>query len=181
MKSNTKLWSVTGLGAALALGTLLLQGSGGIARAQSEPRALARQGEDAHSALEGTWRVTVMLNRCDTGAPIGGPFHSLLTFAPGGTMTGTTSNPAFQPGQRSPDYGVWKRTGWDTYSALSEALVTFSGGPFVAGSQILTHQITITDGGTGFTDAAGVQFFDTAGAPQTPPPACAVATGQRLQ
>jgi hypothetical protein len=43
-------------------------------------------------------------------------------------MGGTTSNPTFDPGQRSPELGTWTQTGRSTYSAFDEALIIFSGG-----------------------------------------------------
>jgi hypothetical protein len=164
MKLRTMLWDAS-LSMALALGGMLLGGSGSLARAQEPAASVAQAEEQASSTLVGTWRVTVTLQNCATGAPLGNPFHSLLSFAAGGTMGGATSNAAFQPGQRSSDFGVWNRTGKTTYSGISEALVVFSGGFFVAGSQTLTHQITLTNGGNGFTAAPG----------------CAAAVGQRLQ
>ena len=59
--------------------------------------------------LEGTWWVQVTaLTDCVSHVPLMS-FTALLTFAKGGTMTGTTTNPAFAIGQRSPDHGVWFR------------------------------------------------------------------------
>jgi hypothetical protein len=43
---------------------------------------------------------------CESGAPLL-TFPALLSFARGGTLTGTTASRAFQPGQRSSDHGVW--------------------------------------------------------------------------
>lgn len=171
MKSRTKRigarpWAI------LALTCALLLGSVRNAKAESE---------DSPMGLGGTWRVTVTLKNCQTGAPLGNPFHSLLIFAHGGTMSGATSNPAFLAGQRSGDAGVWSRTKGRKYSAVSEAFVLFSGGPFSAGVQTITHDITLMDGGNGFADAALVQFHDVNGTPVAPPPSCGAAVGQRLQ
>lgn len=181
MKTGIKL-RVAFVGAALVLGGVFLVVSGTVAQAQAAP-ALSAEGEgwNMRSALEGTWRVTVTLTSCQTGAQLIPPFHSLLTFATGGTMTGATSNPAFLPGQRSADHGVWMRTGNSTYSSYGEALIAFTGGRFVAGSQTLTHAIIMADGGNAFTDDAKIQFYDVSGTPLLPISACATATAQRLQ
>ena len=40
-------------------------------------------------------------------------------------MTGTTANPAFAAGQRTPDHGVWKQQSGHLYRASSVALIAF--------------------------------------------------------
>lgn len=85
---------------------------------------LAADSDSSENRLEGTWRVEVTTEDCATGAP-GLSFRALLSFAKGGTMSGTTASPVFQPGQRTSDYGVWRRTGADTYGAVSEAFILF--------------------------------------------------------
>ena len=143
--------------------------------------AAAQEDRGSGFGLKGTWRVTVTQVNCQTGAAAGNPFQSLLTFAAGGTMSGTTTNSAFLAGQRTGDFGVWSRTGWHSFAATSEALITFAGGPFSAGAQTLTHKITLTDDGNGFTDIANIQFYDTNAAPLLPVPGCATAVGKRMQ
>ncbi len=135
------------------------------------------------STIEGTWRVTITQKVCETGAPIGLPFQSLLTFASGGTLSGTTANSAFLPGQRSTDFGIWSGEGRN-YKALSEAFIIFTGGPFTQGSQTISHVINLTDDGNGFTDVASVEFSDGNGKPVAPTATghgCATAVGQRVR
>ena len=93
MTSTTKRLATT-LGAALTLASAFFISSGRSARAQSEQSA---------KGLEGTWRVTITQRQfCPAGPPLGNsPVQSLLVFARGGTLSGTTANPAFLPGQRS--------------------------------------------------------------------------------
>lgn len=169
----------------LTLAGMLFSGLGETAAAQQKeqsPDALAAAGTGSDSpGIEGTWRVTVTQKVCATGAQIGLPFHALLTFARGGTMTGTTTNPEFQPGQRTGDYGVWSQTNGHAYSAIDEAFVIFSAGPLTQGSQVISHSISLTNGGHGFNDAASIQFYDANGNPLLPAPGCATAVGQRLQ
>lgn len=141
------------------------------------------QSEQSKKGLQGTWRVQVTLQNCDTHVPLGPPFSSLLSFARGGTVTGTTSNPGFQAGQRTSDFGVWKYNGHHTYSAASEAYILFTSAPnppapgFQRGRQRISQLISVD--GDHFNSAATVDFFDVNGA--TVLSACAVASGQRFE
>jgi hypothetical protein len=178
------LFSGTRVGV-LALAGVLFLGLGQVAFAQQKEQApdalaAARQRSD-NPGIEGTWRVTVTQRVCATGVPIGLPFHSLLTFARGGTMTGTTANSAFLPGQRSGDYGVWIPATGHSYSATEQAFIIFSGGSFTQGWQTISHSISPTNGGNGFNDVASIQFYDVNGNALLPTPGCATAVGQRLQ
>ena len=85
----------------------------------SAVRSSAEDSRDSSSqTLQGTWWVHVTtFTDCVSRTPLIS-FSALLTFARGGTMTGTTTNPGFAIGQRSPDHGVWarKRAGLSTGS-----------------------------------------------------------------
>jgi hypothetical protein len=109
--------------------------------------------------LEGAWWVTVTLENCTTGVPYGLPFSSMLTFARGGTVTETTSNPGFQHGQRSVGLGTWSQGSDGTYTASDVAFILFSGGPFVQGTQKLVHSITLSSDGSSWTDSATIEFL----------------------
>lgn len=150
------------------------------------PAAAGAQAGPAQRTLEGTWLVSVTtLADCQSRTPLG-TFTALLTFAHDGTMTGTTTNPAFAIGQRSTDHGVWSRTNdAHTYQASSLALLHFTTSPnlpvtpgFQAGGQRLDQTITVTDEYR-FTSDATVQFFDTAGRKYRD--GCAVAAGRRFE
>jgi len=65
------------------------------------------QSDESVAPLTGTWRVKVTQYNCATGMTLLW-FWSVLSFQPGGTESETTSNPALQPGQRTPGYGFWK-------------------------------------------------------------------------
>ena len=135
--------------------------------------------------LRGTWVVQVrLLTSCpaDRSFP---PFWSLLTFASGGTLSGTTMNQAFAPGQRSPDHGTWVRTRGRDYKASSLAFINFETPPsppvspgFQSGVQRIDQAITLTDEDT-FNSAAKVTFFDANAQPYRE--GCAVATGYRYE
>jgi hypothetical protein len=177
MKSMTKRFTQS-LGSVLVFWGALLPGSARTDGAQLEQQFLASHAADKIE-IEGTWLVTVTQNVCETGAPIGPPFQALLTFARGGTLSGTTASTAFQPGQRSGDFGVWTQTGEHNYNALDEAFILFGAGAFTQGRQTIKHSISFTRGG--FTDAASVQFYDLNGLPLLKTPGCATAVGQRVQ
>jgi hypothetical protein len=113
-------------------------------------------------------------------------FTALLTSARGGTMTGTTANPAFAIGQRSPDHGVWFRSrAAHGYRSSSVALLLFGTSPnfpatprFQAGSQRLSQAIDVTDPDH-FTSEAVSEFFDGGGNKYRE--GCATAVGQRFE
>ncbi len=136
---------------------------------------------DNKRGLEGAWRVQVTLYNCATGAA-GATFGSLLSFAPGGTLSEATSSPVFQPGQRGPGLGIWSRAGAHTYRAVSDAFILFTTAPnppapgFQRGTQRITQEIEVN--GDQFTAVASIQFFNEAG--QVVATGCARASGQRF-
>jgi hypothetical protein len=131
-----------------------------------------------HHSLEGAWWVTVTQYNCATGAKRP-PFSSMLLFSRGGTLTETTSNPGFLPGQRSIGIGTWAREEHGTYSASDVAYIQFTGNGFTQGTQKLTHSITLDRDADSFTDEATVQFNDATGALILS--GCASASATRLQ
>jgi hypothetical protein len=126
--------------------------------------------------LAGTWQVQITLKDCTTAAPLGQPFQSLLTFAHGGSMTETTSNPGFFPAVRSPGHGNWSSTGDRLCAASSIAYITLNG--VLAKTQTITQpRIQMTGDNTFQTPSATVKFYSPDGGLLTS--ACAVATGKR--
>jgi len=161
---------IAGASAALALAGVLIFCAGPLANAQSE--------QSGGSGLQGTWMVTVTLHNCATGAQVGAPFQSLLTFARGGTMTETTSNPMFFPAVRGPGHGVWSSSGDGAYTATSLAFITVNG--VLTMTQKITQQITLEENDNQFTTSgAQVQFFAPAGSLLRT--GCASAVGQRFR
>ena len=135
--------------------------------------------------LTGTWRVTVQTYLCASGVHTGAPFQSLLTFGADGTMVESTENPGFEPGQRTSGHGLWYRTGWGTYRAVSEAFITFSTParppvpPFTLGVQRIEQNIDFSGGAT-FKAEATVAFTDLSGTVVVPMGVCATATATRI-
>ena len=169
-KPNSKK-TAFGIVASLALLCVPVMGAGDSLRGQSDRAETAR-------TLEGTWWVTVTLYDCITHQERP-PFVSLLAFAKGGTMSETTANAAFQPGQRTSGYGTWEHAPGGTYNSTDVAFILFTAGPFAQGTQRINHSITVSPGGDGFNDEATVQFFDTNG--NLIASGCARAVGTRLQ
>jgi len=108
-------------------------------------------------------------------------------FSKGGTLTETTSNPAFEKGQRSTGLGVWWLNDDGTYGATDVAYILFtssnySAGPppvgFAAGTQAINHNIVLNRLATRWTDRATVQFYDADRNPLNR--ACATASAVRL-
>lgn len=154
------------------------------------PATLRAQSTSSWS-LTGTWLVQVTLYPFGTldesGAcvPSGIPssmFSSFISFAEGGTLTATTSNPTFGPGQRSPDHGFWKAMGpANTYQAVDEAYILYNSTTppyFVQGTQKISQTITQT-GPNKWNSVALVKFFKQDGtlAPQY---GCATASATRM-
>ena len=138
---------------------------------------------DHRGEIVGTWSVTVQLNNC-SGAPLGPPFQSLLTFEEGRTMIEDTTNPSFAPGQRGTGHGVWRYEGHGTYSAKSVAFINYTTTPppppgFTSGTQIILQTIDFNNDPDQWTSDAQVEFADASGTVYRH--ACASASGQRLE
>jgi hypothetical protein len=127
-------------------------------------------------SLVGTWQVQITLKDCTTSAPHGQPFQSLLTFAQGGTVTETTSNPGFFPAMRGPGHGNWSSTADRLYTASTVAYITLNG--VLAKTQTITQPtIQMTGDNTFETPSAAVKFYGPDGSLLAS--ACAVASGKR--
>jgi hypothetical protein len=169
-----------GLGILALAGSLtIVLGSDKMASAQSPDK------DDAFGELGGTWNVKVTLTNCQTGAPMGNPFSSYLSFAGNGTMAENTSNPGFAIGQRGPGLGVWSHVGRQAYQAKSVAFILFTTPPvppmnpgFTMGTQTISQDIKL-DGRDEFTSDATIEFADASG--NVYRNGCAVATATRFQ
>lgn len=141
-----------GVAAVIAVAGALMSGSVGLAHSDRSGRK---------NSIEGTWMVRVTLRDCSTNAALGS-FNSLVSFNDGGTISETTSSPAFAIGQRSPGQGNWEFEGHRSYSQRMIALINFDtaanlpGTPgfnpalpitpgFFAGSSIVTHTVELAD------------------------------------
>ena len=62
-------------------------------------------------AIEGVWAMSLTLRDCATGAPLGPPFRSLLTFHTGGTLSESAGTTRVRPRSALPGHGLWSRSG----------------------------------------------------------------------
>lgn len=147
---NLKWFAPAGL-AALVLTASLFVGPKTTVSAQSEQGASGK-------GLEGTWRVEVTLRDCDTGAALGDPIRSLLSFARGGTMIETTTR--FSPAVRGPGYGIWQQVGSSTFTSTFEAF-RYSPAGVWTNTQRITQTIEVGDDPNVWTANAHNEVFDT--------------------
>jgi hypothetical protein len=146
----------------------------GSANAQSEEAGTKK-------SLQGTWFVRVTLRNCATNASLGS-FDSLVTFHRGGTLSESTSSPAFAVGQRSPGHGNWVFEENHRFTQRMVALINFDTMPnlpgtpgynpslpispgFYAGWSTVTHTVEVVDedhaissGTNQFYKADGTQY-----------------------
>jgi len=159
--------------AVTALAVTLTLTSSGAAFAQS-------------SGLVGTWLTQVTLRNCQTNAPLGPPFYSLVTFHSDGTLSENPGGTTFAPGQRTAGHGSWTRQGPNTYSQNIAALLLFDTpagypvppGGFLAGGNTITHTVTLLDADH-FTSAGTNALYTNAAVQYRT--GCSTASGQRFQ
>jgi hypothetical protein len=134
--------------------------------------------------IEGLWLVQVQLRNCQTQAPLGAPFNSLVSFIAGGSTVEATEAPAFAPGQRPPAHGRWARLGPRTFSQQMLSLIAFDTPPnpplspgFLRGGAVVSHTVEMSSS-TSFTSSGTNAFYDTSA--QLYRSGCSTATGQRF-
>jgi len=120
---------------AWAVAAMFIAASGYSAAAQSTNSDARR--------IEGTWNVTVTPNDCN-GHQIAPSFPALLTFAHGGTLTGSGMPSFILPRQTSPAYGIWSSTGGHTFTSSSLGFITLNGA-VVATQKLILKTIVIGD------------------------------------
>ena len=174
--TSTRLITSLVLFAAVAMtSAMILPGSSashGVVMAQEDNKDVRSQSHGINP--EGTWRVHVTQRNCQTGAEVR-TFPALLTFAQGGTLTGSTT--AFPPSLRGSDHGVWNHGG-RRYAATSEAFIFGPAGAWVS-TQRITQAIQLDHDADSFTSDATVEFFDTAG--NLTSNGCATAIATRME
>ena len=134
--------------------------------------------------LEGVWAVQVTRTDCATGAPLGPPFLSLVTFVRGGTIVESSGGTSFAPGQRSSGHGTWSHEGGNTYTQQMIGLIRFTTLPgpgtpgFEAGWQTVRHTVTRVDRNHIVSSGANA-FYDSNG--QLYRSGCSTAEGERFE
>jgi hypothetical protein len=138
--------------------------------------AFGQISEKPEPTIEGTWRTTLTIRNCQTGAPIR-TFQGLQTFNKGGTLTETGTIPA--PSLRSPGHGVWKREqGWQEYS-FAFVYDLFNADGTLAGSRTVRGAVALGASGNEFTVVSTSETFDANG--QLSATGCSTATATRFE
>jgi hypothetical protein len=135
--------------------------------------------------IQGVWLVQVTLRNCASGAPLGPAFPSVVSFHEGGTVSETTTAPAFAIGQRTSGQGTWDTLGHDTYTQKMIALIAFDTPPnlpvspgFFAGSAVVTQTVELVD--RDHISSTGTNaFYRTDGTVYRT--GCSTATGTRFE
>ena len=183
--TTSKALAVGRVAAVATLAGVLLTAAGGRTAIASESR----------EGLAGAWAVEVTLRDCVTSAPLGPPFHSLVSFHDGGTLSESAGSLAFAAGQRSPGHGAWTRKGRHTFLQRMIALILFDtpanlpGTPgfnpalpvspgFFAGWQTVTHTLRLIDGDHA-TSAGTNEFYKSDGTLYRT--GCSTATATRFE
>ena len=115
--------------------------------------------------LEGVWVVTSMPRDCTTGATLGPPVRSLLTFHQGGTVSESAALLLLAPGQRpGGGHGLWTHSGGQNYVERILSLIAFDSTndpPTVRAGWTLSEQTITLANANNFTSAGRVAFYDT--------------------
>jgi hypothetical protein len=181
---ESKSWKPSGALLAVLVAVTAMIGSAGARPVVAGDDWSHSDGEE--KGLQGVWRVTVTPYDCATGTPIT-TFESMLTFARGGTLAGTTSGLLYLPGQRTLDQGVWSHKEGNRYRAVSEAYILFDSpagapAPLHRSSQRLTQNIRFDeDRPDTFTSRAAIQYIGLGGGRPVLATGCANAVGRRFE
>jgi hypothetical protein len=138
---------------------------------------VAQSGRLESNRIVGTWMFHVQLQDCGTGANLGQPFLSLLTFDHSGTVVETTANGMFYPAVRSAGHGIWGDEERDSVRASTTAFITLNG--VLQRIQTIDQRIELDGPNALHTTAASVRFVSPTGVPLAS--GCASATATRLR
>ncbi len=158
--------------------------------AASTPAAASAGQQD----IVGAWTVQVTLRNCSTGAPLGAPFGSLVTFHRDRTISESAGSLTFDPGQRTPGHGSWSPAPGHTFQQEMIALILFDTQPnlpgtptfdlarpvspgFFAGWSTVSHTVRLT--GADEFESEGTNAFYRANG-ELYRSGCSTATGQRF-
>jgi hypothetical protein len=143
----------------------------GLLVAVAAPRGQADENNES-GKLEGVWFTEVTARVCGTTTVLRS-FSAINTFNKEQTMIDTTAG--ISPAMRSPGMGKWEKTGPQTYSATSIALLFNPLGAWT-GTQTLRHVITVNGNENSFDST--VEIKDPAG--NVLVTGCAIAVGHRM-
>ena len=124
--------------------------------------------------LAGTWDANVTIRNCATGDVIR-TFASIGTFNEGGTFIGSTSGLA--QASRTPEHGLWKHVGRNTYMMRFKTF-NFDPAGVAINYQIVTHTLELAQDANTYFSEGSVQFYLLDGTPVMQ--GCSEADGTRL-
>jgi hypothetical protein len=166
------------LGLLLIIGgrTLLMSGQ------PANPSSTPATGNFSKRSIHGVWLTVVQQKDCQTGNPGAGLGRGLMTFAEGGTLSGTLatvpgSSPPVSLGS-SPGHGVWERHSWNHYTATMIAQRLNPDGTF-AGWHKVEVSLQLAPSGNEFTGTSSFEIVNPSGAVLAS--GCSAITGTRLQ
>jgi hypothetical protein len=157
--------------------------------------SLLMASDDSRDALTGAWSIQVTRRDCTTGAALGPPVNSLVTFHAGGTLSETPGGLGFAIGQRGDGHGIWSQKSRRTYRQKFIALMNFDtpanlpGTPgfdpakpvspgFFAGWQTVTHTLELVDANNATSEGTNA-FYKTDGTVYRT--GCSTAVGERFR
>lgn len=111
--------------------------------------------------LTGTWDATVTIRNCATGDAIRS-FDSIGTFNEGGTFIGSTSG--LPQAARTPEHGVWRRTGRNTYLLRFKSFNFDASGVAISYS-VVTHSLILDHRADEYFSQGTAQFYLLDGTP----------------
>jgi hypothetical protein len=114
---------------------------------------------DGGGRLAGTWDAAVSIVNCDTGNVIT-TFKSTANFNQGGTFTGITSGTI--PALRTPEVGLWRHEGGNSYRFRFKAYL-FNPAGVLVGYQLITHTLELDKENLNYTSEGGVKIFNIDG------------------
>jgi hypothetical protein len=128
--------------------------------------------------LQGVWLTQVEIRDCISDSKLAGPFPGIISFQAGGTVG--ESGPALPNSQRGAGFGVWRRTGRDTF-AQTLTFQRFDVTGIYLGTQLIRGTPRVAADSMSFVAAGGTYEVRDARGNPLGAPGCSFATGVRLQ
>lgn len=127
--------------------------------------------------LQGVWKTQVTILDCVSGNKLAGPFPGFIAFQAGGTIG--ESGPALPNSTRGAGFGIWQRTGRNTFSeTLTFQRFDLTG--VYLGTQVIHATPKVADDSQSYVAAGGTfEVKDAAGTTLTT--GCSHATGARFK
>ncbi len=142
--------------------------------------SIMAQKTDNAASIGGSWEMVITFHDCGDSTP-SMTASGLISFMFGGTLQEYgTGQPI--PRNRTNAFGNWGREEGRTFSAVAKAF-RFATDGTLAGTAKLYRTIELSDDGQSFSAEARAEIYDLNGNPVPPPPGrgCATEHGTRIQ